>query len=620
MASRERTPSFLWSILFAGGLLFVFVGERLMTSGNPRMVTGLGAVMVVIALVLRVLRLKAAKGAERTIERRVLDTYLLGVLGLLLYFVQSDLAQFLFGGKAMEHGWPRLATVFGALWPALIAASLLPMLLVEMAYASVARAERLEAGRVRDALMSGLGLAGAIVFAFAICFVASERDKKIDLSYFRTAKPREATRKIVRALDQPLQVSLFFPPANEVREQVAEYFSDLAHENKALEVASYDHAIDRAKAKELGASGNGIVVISRGGRHESLSIGQELEQARSQLRNLDKEISKRLMQVARPGRTVYLTSGHGERSPAPGGDTDKRATVRELRELMMQQGYQVRDLGAAEGLAADVPQDAAIVLVIGPQKPFAPEEVASLERYLDRGGRLFLAIDPESSLDEKELLQPLGLKFNPVTLANDQAYWARTRQTADRINIATGSYSSHPAVTTLGHLGMRAPMVFVGAGALEELPAKERPKAQITVDFPVRAHPATWNDLDGNYQFDAPKETRKTWNLSAAVVKKNPKPTEEARAIVVADSDAVGDEAVKNLGNAYFVLDGLKWLLGDEALAGEISSEADVPIAHTHKQDVIWFYSTIFLAPALVLGIGSLMMRRRGRNTRKEAK
>ena len=34
------------------------------------------------------------------------------------------------------------------------------------------------------------------------------------------------------------------------------------------------------------------------------------------------------------------------------------------------------------------------------------------------------------------------------------------------------------------------------------------------------------------------------------------------------------------------------------------STEADVPITHTRKQDVVWFYSTIFLAPALVIGAG----------------
>lgn len=35
------------------------------------------------------------------------------------------------------------------------------------------------------------------------------------------------------------------------------------------------------------------------------------------------------------------------------------------------------------------------------------------------------------------------------------------------------------------------------------------------------------------------------------------------------------------------------------------SSKEDVPIQHTREQEVVWFYATVLLAPALVLGVGS---------------
>src|SRR5581483_6807213 len=158
--------------------------------------------------------------------------------------------------------WPRLAVVLAALYPAGLTACLVPLLMVEMAYAAVARAPQLESLRIRDAMLSGLGLAGALVFAFTFSYVASERDKKIDLSYFRTAKAGEATRKIAGTLDQPIQISMFFPPANEVREEVKGYFADLTPISKMIELHDYDYAVDPAKAKELGVTGNGIIVVS----------------------------------------------------------------------------------------------------------------------------------------------------------------------------------------------------------------------------------------------------------------------------------------------------------------------------------------------------------------------
>lgn len=204
-----------------------------------------------------------------------------------------------------------------------------------------------------------------------------------------------------------------------------------------------------------------------------------------------------------------------------------------------------------------------------------------MQRYVDGGGRLFVALDPEAGLDLKDLLGPLGVSFHPVMLANDQIYARKTNQASDKWNIATGSFSSHPSVTSLSHLGMRAPLILVGSGYLEA----EKDKAkEISVDFTVHAQVATWNDLDNNFAFDPPKETRKAWELAAAITKKAPdKDKRDGRVLVLSDSDAISDGVVGNPGNAYFVIDGVKWLLGDEAITGEISSEVDVAIAHTKR-------------------------------------
>jgi hypothetical protein len=57
----------------------------------------------------------------------------------------------------------------------------------------------------------------------------------------------------------------------------------------------------------------------------------------------------------------------------------------------------------------------------------------------------------------------------------------------------------------------------------------------------------------------------------------------------------------------------MKWLAGEEAISGAVNTEEDVAIAHTRKQDVGWFYGTVVLAPAAVMGLGFLTTRRRRR-------
>lgn len=603
--------SSIWSILFFAGLVTLFVGERLIGAGGLRAgVSGAGAALVAIAFAVRALRSMKASEERRGVERTLLMLHGLAVAALGLYVLQSDVWTKL-TGAALDKGSPTLAGALSALWPAVMGLALIPTFLIELAYAPMQQAPKVEAGRVRDALLSGFGATCAIIFAFCAYYVASERDVKWDLSYFRTAKPGDSTRSIIRQLDDPLEVSVFFPPANEVREQVVEYLNDLQAESPQFKVVTYDQALDPKRARELGVTGNGTVVVARGERKELMAVGLELQKARTQLRSFDQEFQKRLLNVARARRTIYFTTGHGERATDKTAPVDQRWTTRLLRDEYKSQNFDVRNLGVAEGLASEVPQDAAAVVIAGATESFLPEELAALDRYLARGGRVLLALDPDVKADFGPLLSKHGLRYQTTMLANDQVYLARTRQPSDRINIATASYSSHPSVTSLGRLGQRAPVLMVGSGALEQA---DKP-ADVRVDFTVHSHPQTFSDANGNYELDAPGESRRVFELAAAVSKGTGET--ESRMLVFADSDVLGDPVMENPGNAYLALDGMKWLLGDEATAGTVNSEEDKPIEHTRKQDVVWFYASIYLAPALVLGVGFWFTRRGGSQRRK---
>ena len=313
------------------------------------------------------------------------------------------------------------------------------------------------------------------------------------------------------------------------------------------------------------------------------------------------------MTVVKPPRVAAFTLGHGERSwERPTSDTDKRSGVKTLRDMLVDQTYDVRTLSAADGLIQDVPKDVSVVMVIGPQKPFLPDELAALNRFLGRGGRLLLALDPENKVDMQEVLEPFSLTYMAEPLANDQVFARRTHQDSDRANIVTATFTSHPSVTTLQRLGGRAPVILPGAGWINT--QRDR-SAEIPVDAPIKAHHATFVDKNGNFQAD-PGEDRRAWELAATAVKK------DARLFVLADSDALSDDAIKVAANELLALDIVHWLMGDETYSGVVSTEADVAISHTRKQDVLWFYSTIFLAPALVVAAGVAITKRSRRKPR----
>ncbi|HXU81879.1 MAG TPA: Gldg family protein, partial [Polyangia bacterium] len=561
------------SIVFGAGLLGVYIGERAVESGKAAIVlTVLGLALAVAGTAWRVVEMKQARPHARAGEKWLALLSGLGLVALLFYFFNSSLT-FQLTGRTLEQSSPRLSGVVSTLWPALLLSSILPMLFGELSLASMAKAPVLDLQRVKAAMMSALGLGFALVFCFATYYVASERDKKLDLAYFRTAKAGEATRKLVKLLDKPVRISLFFPPSNEVFEEVRSYFGDLTAESKQVVVEYFDQAIHPAKARELGVSGNGAIVIQRDALKEQLNIPLQLEQARAQLKKLDEEVHKRIIGVTRPNRVVYFTQGHDERAFAPGSETDQRGTVRVLKELLTDQNYQPKELGVAQGLGTDVPSDAGVVMILGPRKPFLKEETDALLRYLDRKGRLLIALDPEGGDVLPELLAALSLKYVPTTLANDTAYLNRTGQHADRVWIMTASYSSHSSVSTIGRLGVRAPTLFVDSGALKK--ADKAAPGIVNVDFTVHALPNTWNDLNGNFEFDSDKEVRQAYELGAAVNKRNASALaveDEARAVVLADSDVLTDFFVsRSIGCAYLVRDAVHWLGDEEQITGAIS-------------------------------------------------
>jgi hypothetical protein len=245
--------------------------------------------------------------------------------------------------------------------------------------------------------------------------------------------------------------------------------------------------------------------------------------------------------------------------------------------------------------------------------------VLALERYAEHGGKLFVCLDPEPKADLAPLADLFGLTVSTSVLANEKVHMRRRFNDSDRTILATNRFSSHASVSTLSRIGR--PVLFAGAGALDK---KAGADGALKIDFAVRALPDTFNDDNGNFKLDPPAEKRSTYALVAAVSKTVAPPadgakkrSDEMRAFVVADADAVSDAALGNDGNALLVADAVHWLTGEESFAGAMTTAEDVRIEHTKQKDLVWYYGTIFAAPALVLGGGLLYTRRVHRSKKK---
>jgi hypothetical protein len=585
-----------WALV--AGLVAIFLGERVLP-GVPAARIALDAAGALAVLAATLVHLRA--------RRFILGAGSAGcAVAVGLHFVPAQ---------------DRLATALTVASVVVLAASLLPLLIAQWTSARGTDAT-VEQARVREAAASGLTVALAAAFLFVLGYIVSERDVKVDVSYFRTALPGSATGRMVEGLGEPLRVLLFFPEVNDVKSEVTSYFTELARQTGRVEIETHDRMAAPKLAKDYNVYKDGSVVLVKSKQSETIVPGTEIQSARTTLRTFDADVQKALMKVARGARVAYLTSGHGEMSdpPAGGAPAEPLSSASLVRELLTVLNYRVSDLGLKSGLASDVPDDAAIVLVLGARKPFLDEELAALDRYLARGGSLLLALDAAGELKLGPLEQRLGVRFDPTPLADDRQHLRERNAPSDNRLLVTDQFSAHAAVTTLSRSRGGAGLVAASSGSLVDLEAKAtEPKRT----FVVRTLASTFADKNGNYALDG-DEKRASWNLVAAVEagappeaapgKDKPAP-HPMRAVVLASASMVSDLLLANVPlNAALVADAVKWLGGEEQLAGETTSEKDVPIEHTRSTDVAWFYGTVVGAPLLVLGAGlGLTARRRRR-------
>ncbi|HYQ01762.1 MAG TPA: Gldg family protein [Polyangiaceae bacterium] len=673
--SGRAAPGWVFP-LYAGGMTLVFLGERVL-SGLEKgrgAATALGVLCVVAATGLRFSPRFKTGGERKSIEAVLAVLSATGLVALAIYFATTDAGVDKLGLASMavtkkEH----LLGVLRVLWIALAAVSLIPMLFAETALWPMRRAERPESRRVRAAASAGLTLVLAAIYGSLLVYAAGGVPWKADYSYFKTSRPSESTRKIAASLAEPVKVVAFFPDVNEVRNEVSSYLKELATGMPKLQVQVSDRLLSPKLAKELRATQDGVIVFSRGSVNYTVNVGTELEAARPKLKTLDKDVKEQLLKLARARLTAYMTVGHGELNDAGKGKEDPSRSASIARQLLQKQNLTLKDLGLAQGLGSEVPDDADVVLVLGPSEPFASEEIGALQRYADRGGHLFIAFEPDANTAQISAPHdgatppeptPVGsaapatsasskkpppapekpsateapetapawatalaniaqLTYTPTVLANDHAHVRLSFNNADQVRLISNSFSSHASVSTLSRNSSQAAVVFFGTGSLER-----GSNATAKIDFAVRAPSGTFPDRNKNYVQEKDSEKSGSFNVAAAVSRpiagavpadadKDKKPgdkkpeSKEMRAFVVADSDAFGDLVMSNVrGNQVFMADAVRWLVGEASFAGAETSEEDVRIESTKQQDLSWFYATIFGAPCLVMAAGVVISRR----------
>ncbi|MCB1054589.1 MAG: GldG family protein, partial [Acidobacteria bacterium] len=214
----------------------------------------------------------------------------------------------------------------------------------------------------------------------------------------------EKSENLLSRLQQPIEFIVFLSPDNPLYRPTQELLERYAAASQEVTVREIDPVRDLVQAQKLvdqyQVDRQNVVVVASGNDRRVIDASDLAEWDFSGMQQGLPEKLKgfrgeqafsgailELTEATKP--TLAFTTGHGER----GIDDSSPEGLSELKRLLGADNFSLESW--APLTQPDVPKAASLVVVAGPKVAFLPSELEALDRYLDRGGRVLLLLDPQ---------------------------------------------------------------------------------------------------------------------------------------------------------------------------------------------------------------------------------
>lgn len=460
----------------------------------------------------------------------------------------------------------------------------------------------------------GAGAAVMALLALGIVVAANAISLRHSVRWDFTENKRNSvspqTIQVLRTLKAPVSAIAFFrsdTPGKKTAEDLLTQYATYSRGKFTWRLEDTDRA--PALARQYGVESYGTVVLEGGPAGQTRT--EKVQDAE------EEKLTNAIVKITRADkRVVYVLKGHGEREI---GSTD-RGGFSQAKEQMEKANYEVKDLFLARD--PKIPDDAAIVMVPSPKTDLFPQELAALDGYIAKAGKVFLMAGPFQADTTMKYLTKYGIvvdedvviELNPI----GQVFGVGP------LVPVVGQYEPHPITKDMAGVMTLFPLTRSLA------PAKALPKG-VQASSLAQTSRQSWGETDKNV-FQTGKATpdpnEKTGPLSVALVatvdaqpdpkaegdaaKKAPK----ARIVVVGTADFASNQFLGAQGNRDFFLNVVSWLAEEEDLISiRAKDPKQNPVMLTSGQSRLVLGLPLLALPGAVLicGIAVIMQRRRAR-------
>lgn len=453
----------------------------------------------------------------------------------------------------------------------------------------------------------------SLVFLVIIGLVAGMSVKykvRVDLTRDSRYTLSDHTIKILKSLKEDVEAIAFYRSDERTRQAMSDLLSEYSYHSPKFSFRFVDPDRDPIETAKYEVTSYRTTVLKYGDKHEVIGTESENKLTNSLLKLLSKDV-----------KVFYFVTGHGEKRI----DNKEENGYSYVKEAIERENHQVRDLLLVN--AEKVPDDAAVLVVSGPETDYLQAELDKITAFVRKGGRVVFMVDPGGLPKLTSYLGGFGFE-----LTNDLIFDKTSQLSGSNIAIpVVVQYDkNHPVTREFDQFTF---FPFARSVHIKEEPAKGSFDIAKTSDKSWTVTSDLKKLTKEDEEFNADKHKRGPISVVAVTaVEVNLGDNKENKArdnkageeqdslktwgkiLVTGDSDFASNKFMK-AGNKDLLLNMLNWLAEEHVLISVRRKEPGLtPLLLTPVQGKVVFWLSVVIAPSLLLvaGLGVTARRRRG--------
>jgi ABC-type uncharacterized transport system involved in gliding motility auxiliary subunit len=450
----------------------------------------------------------------------------------------------------------------------------------------IARSQRL---RVVLAVPALLG-----IFAFGQA-ILDRRAIRLDLTPERRYTLSDQARKVLDTLPADVRILAFLRSQDPRNPAIDDLLRQMGGRTNRVRVERVDVNRSPALARQYGVDSYGALVVESGGRRRVLSNPRE------------ELLLAGILQVTRQQRKVIgVVVGHGE---GDFEDIDRRRGYSTARALLEQEYYDVRPVTL---LGDEVPPEVSVLVIPGPKKDFLGEELATLDRYLQRPGQALVLLDPQRAPELAAFLRRYYLDLRDDVVVDPGARLYGGEYMTMQVGLERGS---HPILGPLD-----APPLFSLTRSVGALGAEGE---MMAIPF-LQTSKQSWATSDtsvlrtGAATYEATRDRPGPVTVGIEVAFRTLTPPgaepQQGRVIAYGNAEFANNFFIEFLGNKDLFVNSVNWLAREPQAIAQRPRRQQLGIQQFYvsaEEGDRAFWATAVVQPALFALIGLALAARR---------